>query len=112
MPKLSLLIFFDGEATDMDEFELELLDGTWAYVTTALVGMENCAHHRPPAIELERATEFNPHVGIYDVDGRVRERMVVEDLLSSVYPVDTPEYSEVLEYEFDILADELPAYYL
>lgn len=40
MPKLSLLVFLDGEAMDMDEFELELLGETWAYVTIALVGME------------------------------------------------------------------------
>lgn len=33
MPKLSLLVFLDGEATDMDEFELELLGETWAYVS-------------------------------------------------------------------------------
>lgn len=45
MPKLSLLVFLDGEAQDMDEFELELLGETWAYVTIALVGMENCPHH-------------------------------------------------------------------
>ena len=46
MPKLSLLVFLDGEAQDMDEFELELLGETWAYVTIALVGMENCPHHQ------------------------------------------------------------------
>ena len=40
MPKLSLLVFLDGEAGDMDEFELELLGETWAYVTIAL-GMSN-----------------------------------------------------------------------
>lgn len=38
MPKLSLLVFLDGEAQDMDEFELELMGETWAYVTIALVG--------------------------------------------------------------------------
>jgi hypothetical protein len=86
MPKLSLLVFLDGEATDMDEFELELLGETWAYVTIALVGMENCPHHHSHAIELERVAKFNPHVGFYDVHGRVCERLVVEDLLSSVYP--------------------------
>lgn len=41
MPKLSLLVFLDGEANDMDEFELELLGESWAYVTIALVGMES-----------------------------------------------------------------------
>ncbi|KAK9357506.1 hypothetical protein V1504DRAFT_414163 [Lipomyces starkeyi] len=110
MPKLSLLVFLDGEATDMDEFELELLGETWAYVTIALVGMENCPHHHSHAIELERVAMFNPHVGFYDVHGRVCERMVVEDLLSSVYPVDPPQYNEILKPEYDLSADDLPAY--
>lgn len=38
MPKLSLLVFLDGEADDMDEFELELLGEAWAFVTIVLVG--------------------------------------------------------------------------
>ncbi|KAK9483086.1 hypothetical protein V1527DRAFT_508239 [Lipomyces starkeyi] len=46
MPKLSLLVFLDGEAKDMDEFELELLGET--YVTIALVGMENSPPPHPP----------------------------------------------------------------
>ena len=110
MPKLSLLVFLDGEATDMDEFELELLGETWAYVTIALVGMENCPHHHSHAIELERVARFNPHVGFFDVHGRVCERMVVEDLLSSVYPVDPPAYSEILRPEYDLPPEELPRY--
>ena len=110
MPKLSLLVFLDGEATDMDEFELELLGETWAYVTIALVGMENCPHHHSHAIELERVAQFNPHVGFFDVHGRVCERMVVEDLLSSVYPVDPPAYSEILRPEYDLPPEELPKY--
>jgi hypothetical protein len=111
MPKLSLLVFLDGEAMDMDEFELELLGETWAYVTIALVGMENCPHHHSHAIELERVAKFNPHVGFFDVHGRVCERMIVEDLLKSVYPVDPPEYSEILKPEYDLKPkDELPAY--
>ena len=110
MPKLSLLVFLDGEATDMDEFELELLGETWAYVTIALVGMENCPHHHSHAIELERVAKFNPHVGFFDVHGRVCERMLVEDILSSVYPVDPPSYSEILKPEYDLPAEELPKY--
>ena len=107
MPKLPLLVFLDGEANDMDEFELELLGETWAYVTIALVGMENCPHHHSHAVELERVAQFNPHVGFYDVHGRVCERMVVEDLLSSVYPVDPPQYSEIVEFD---LPEKLPKY--
>ncbi|MCJ1477643.1 hypothetical protein MMC13_006316 [Lambiella insularis] len=110
MPKLSLLVFLDGEANDMDEFELELLGETWAYVTIALVGMENCPHHHSHAIELERVARFNPHVGFFDVHGRVCERMVVEDLLGSVYPVEPPMYAEITKPEYDLKPDELPAY--
>jgi hypothetical protein len=109
MPKLSLLVFLDGEAMDMDEFELELLGETWAYVTIALVGMENCPHHHSHAVELERVSKFNPHIGFFDVHGRVCERMVVEELLRSVYPVDPPAYAEITKPEYD-LVDELPSY--
>ena len=105
MPKLSLLVFLDGEAMDMDEFELELLGETWAYVTIALVGMENCPHHHSHAIELERVAKFNPHVGFFDVHGRVCERLVVQDLLGSVYPVDPPGYAEIVRPDY-----ELPGY--
>lgn len=102
MPKLSLLVFLDGEALDMDEFELELLGETWAYVTIALVGMENCPHHHSHAIELERVCKFNPHIGFFDVHGRVCERLVVQDMLASVYPVDPPTYTEILDPLFDL----------
>ena len=105
MPKLSLLVFLDGEANDMDEFELELLGESWAYCTIVLIGMEECPHHHSHALELERVAKFNPHVGFFDVHGRVCERLVVEDLLGSVYPVDPPQYNEILKPEYD-----LPAY--
>lgn len=72
--------------------------------------MENCPHHHSHAVELERVAKFNPHVGFFDVHCRVCERMVVEDLLSSVYPVDPPLYSEILKPEFDLEREELPAY--
>lgn len=52
--------------------------------------MEHCPHHHSHAVELERVAKFNPHVGFFDVHCRVCERMVVEDLLSSVYLVDPP----------------------
>ncbi|KAJ3113901.1 hypothetical protein HK100_001860 [Physocladia obscura] len=102
MPKLSLLVFLDGEANDMDEFELELMGETWAYVTIALVGYENCPHHHSHAIELERVCKFNPHVEFHDVQGRVLERLLVEDLLKSVYPVDPPDYTEILSPAYEV----------
>lgn len=36
--------------------------------------------------------------------------MVVEDILSSVYPVDPPQYKEILKPEYDLPAEELPKY--
>ena len=102
MPKLSLLVFLGGKADDMDEFQLELLGETWAYVTIALIGMENCPYHHSYAATLERVAQSNPRVGFYEMHGRVCERMVVEDLLSSVYPVDPPQQSEILKPEFDL----------
>jgi hypothetical protein len=111
MPKLSLLVLLDGEATDMDEFELELLGETWAYVTIALVGMEGCPHHHSHAVELERVAKCNPHVSFFDVHARVCERVVVEQVLGSVYPVDPPAYDEVCSEKFEIEGREgLPAY--
>lgn len=38
MVKLSLLVLLDGEAVDMDEWELEILGETWCYVTILLSG--------------------------------------------------------------------------
>lgn len=102
MPKLSLLVFLGGKADDMHEFQLELLGVTWAYVTIALVGMENDPYHHAYAAALERVAQSNPRVGIYEMHGRVCERMVVEALLSSVYPVDPPQESEILKPEFDL----------
>ena len=72
--------------------------------------MENCPHHHSHAIELERVARFNPHVGFFDVHGRVLERLVVKELLESVYPVDPPAYDEILRPEYD-LKDELPGYH-
>ncbi|KAJ3011037.1 UNVERIFIED_CONTAM: hypothetical protein HDU68_001855 [Siphonaria sp. JEL0065] len=103
MPKLSLLVFLNGEAEDMDEFELELLGETWAYVTIVLVGYENCPNHHSHASELERIAEFNPHVGFYDVQGRVLERFLVEEVLNSVYPIDPPIYEEITAPEYELV---------
>lgn len=102
MPKLSLLVFLGGRAVDMDEFQLELLGADWAYVTIALVGMEDSEYHHAYAAALERVAQCNPRVGIYEMQGRVCERMVVEQLLSSVCPVDPPQESEILKPEFDL----------
>jgi hypothetical protein len=74
--------------------------------------IESTAEPPPPpqAIEPERVARFNPHVGFFDVHGRVCERMIVEDLLGSVYPVDPPGYSEILKAEYDLPAEESSGY--
>ncbi|KAJ3232036.1 hypothetical protein HDU78_007353 [Chytriomyces hyalinus] len=102
MPKLSLLVFLNGETLDMDEFELELMGQSWAYVTIVLVGFENDPHHHVHAIQLERVARFNPHIAFFDVQGRVLERFLVEQLLKSVYPVDPPVYEEIVDQQFEL----------
>jgi len=37
---LRLLLLLDGEATDMDEFELDILGLSWAHVTIFLIGVD------------------------------------------------------------------------
>ena len=107
MPKLSLLVFLDSRADNMAEFELELLGQSWACVTIVLVGLENCPLHHSLALDLERAAKYNPLVGFFDVQGRVCERLVVEDVLQSVYPVDAPQADEILKPEYDLRGPRL-----
>jgi len=58
MPRLLLLL--DEEATDMDEFELDLPTLSW--VTLFLIGVDDCPHHHRPANEQQRISEVNPRV--------------------------------------------------
>ena len=108
MPTLSLLVLLGGDAPpDLDEFALELLGATWAYVTIVLVGMEGCPHHHGRAVEWgERVARFNPRVGVFDVQGRVCERLGVEEVLRSVYPVDPPGYEEIVRPEFELRRED------
>lgn len=68
-PMLRLLLLLDGEATDMDEFELDLLGLSWAHVTIFLVGVEGCPHHHRHANELQRISDVNYHVSFVDAQG-------------------------------------------
>jgi hypothetical protein len=61
-PMLRLLLLLDGEATDMDEFELDLLSLSWVHVTIFLIGVDGCPHHHRHANELQRISEVNHHV--------------------------------------------------
>ncbi|PYH49278.1 uncharacterized protein BP01DRAFT_420292 [Aspergillus saccharolyticus JOP 1030-1] len=81
MPILRLLLLLDGEATDMDEFELELLSLSWVHVTVFLIGADGCSHHHRHANELQRISEINPHVAFVDAQGNTPERFVTHELL-------------------------------
>lgn len=129
MAKLSLLVLLDGEARDMDEFELELLSEKWAYVTICLIGRENCPDHHRHANELTRIANANDHgsffsscikeksvlmkkidtisvdaVQFIDVHGRICERLVVSDVLKRVYASTAPSYDEIMDPRWDLPA--------
>ncbi|KAJ5760758.1 hypothetical protein N7520_007914 [Penicillium odoratum] len=80
-PKLRLLLLLDGEASDMDEFELDLLSLSWVHVTIFLIGVDGCPHHHRHANELQRISEVNPHVSFVDSQGNTPERFITHELL-------------------------------
>ncbi|KAJ5918906.1 hypothetical protein N7454_010050 [Penicillium verhagenii] len=80
-PKLRLLLLLDGEASDMDEFELDLLSLSWVHVTIFLIGVDGCPHHHRHANELQRISEVNPHVSFVDAQGNTPERYITHELL-------------------------------
>lgn len=80
-PILRLLLLLDGEATDMDEFELDLLGLSWAHVTIFLIGVDGCPHHHRHANELQRISDANHHVSFVDAQGNTPERFVTHELL-------------------------------
>ncbi|KPI36344.1 uncharacterized protein AB675_7341 [Cyphellophora attinorum] len=96
-PILRLLLLLDGEATDMDEFELDLLSLSWAHVTVFLVGVEGCPHHHRHANELQRIGDVNPHVSFVDAQGNCPERYVTHELLKRHlgYEVSQGEFEEM-----------------
>lgn len=80
-PTVRLLLILDGEASDMDEFELELLSVSWAYITIFLIGVDGCLHHHRHASRLQRMSEYNPRISFVDAQGNIPERMVTHELL-------------------------------
>ena len=102
-PMLRLLLLLDGEATDMDEFELDLLGLSWAHVTIFLIGVDGCPHHHRHANELQRISDVNHHVSFVDAQGNTPERFVTHELLKRHLGY------EVSMEEFQRL-EELPAY--
>ncbi|KAJ7750351.1 hypothetical protein B0H16DRAFT_1550400 [Mycena metata] len=102
-PILRLLLLLDGEATDMDEFELDLLGLSWAHVTIFLIGVDGCPHHHRHANELQRISDVNPHVSFVDAQGNTPERFVTHELLKRHLGLDLS-LSQFKEME------ELPVY--
>lgn len=102
-PILRLLLFLDGEATDMDEFELDLLGLSWAHVTIFLIGVDNCPHHHRHANELQRISDVNHHVSFVDAQGNCPERFVTHELLKRHLGYD------ISLQEFEAM-EQLPAY--
>ncbi len=102
-PMLRLLLLLDGEATDMDEFELDLLGLSWAHVTIFLIGVDGCPHHHRHANELQRISDVNHHVSFVDAQGNTPERYVTHELLKRHlgYAVSMHEFEEM---------EELPGY--
>jgi hypothetical protein len=96
-PILRLLLLLDGEATDMDEFELDLLGLSWAHVTIFLIGVDGCPHHHRHANELQRISDVNPHVSFVDAQGNTPERFVTHELLKRHlgYEVSVAEFEEM-----------------
>lgn len=96
-PMLRLLLLLDGEATDMDEFELDLLGLSWAHVTIFLIGVDGCPHHHRHANELQRISDVNHHVSFVDAQGNTPERFVTHELLKRHlgYQVSYREFEEM-----------------
>ncbi|KAJ5338210.1 hypothetical protein N7452_004938 [Penicillium brevicompactum] len=80
-PNLRLLLMLGSEITDMDEFELTLLDAPWAYVTIFLIGAEDCPRHHRRAGRLQRMADSNPRISLVEAQGLVPERFVTRELL-------------------------------
>lgn len=80
-PTLRLFLILDGEAGDMDEFELELLGVSWAYVTIFLIGVDGCLHHHRHANRLQRMSDQNHRISFFCAQGNIPERLVTHELL-------------------------------
>ena len=102
-PILRLLLLLDGEAQDMDEFELDLLGLSWAHVTIFLIGSDGCPHHHRHANDLQRISDVNHHVTFVDAQGNFPERFVTHELLKRHLGYD------ISMQEFETM-EELPPY--
>ncbi|CAI7603105.1 unnamed protein product [Penicillium bialowiezense] len=80
-PNLRLLLMLGSEITDMDEFELTLLDAPWAYITIFLIGADDCPRHHRRAVRLRRMADSNPRLSFVEAQGLVPERFMARELL-------------------------------
>lgn len=110
-PTLRLLLLLDGEASDMDEFELDLLSLPWVHVTIFLIGVDGCPHHHRHANELQRISEVNPHVSFVDAQGNTPERFITHELLKRHlgYELSMTEFEELEHSPGEPRRMELPA---
>ncbi|KAJ5175677.1 uncharacterized protein N7482_001554 [Penicillium canariense] len=111
-PMLRLLLLLDGEASDMDEFELDLLGLSWVHITIFLIGVDGCPHHHRHANELQRISEVNPHVSFVDAQGNAPERFITHELLKRHlgYELSMTEFEELEHAPGVPRRAELPAH--
>ncbi|KAF3385076.1 hypothetical protein F1880_001860 [Penicillium rolfsii] len=110
-PMLRLILILDGEAPDMNEFELELLGLSWVHVTIFLIGVDGCLHHHRQANELQRISEINPHFSFVAAQGNIPERLITHELLKRHigYELSMTEFEELEHVPGEPRRVELPA---
>lgn len=106
-PRLRLLVVLNGEPSDIDEFELELLSLPWAFITILLIGVEGCLNHHRYANRLGRMSEVNHRVSFVAAEGIIPERLITHELLKRHLGFELPK-SRFQELERPLPA-ELPS---
>ncbi|KAJ5095074.1 hypothetical protein N7532_007365 [Penicillium argentinense] len=106
-PRLKLLLVLNEEASDMNEFELELLSLPWAYITIFLIGVEGSLNHHRHANRLSRMSEVNHRISFVEAQGNIPERFITHELLKRHlgYEISMSRFKD-LERE---LPEELPS---
>jgi hypothetical protein len=107
-PNLRLLLILDGEASDMDECELELLGLSWAYTTIFLIGVEGSLSHHRHANKLQRISEINPRISFVEAQGNVAERFILHELLKRHLGRDLtmPEFRDLQHFTAELPSPE------
>jgi hypothetical protein len=80
-PNLRLILMLGGEVNDIDEFQLNIFEASWAFITILLMGSERCPHHHRHASRLRQMADLTPHVSFVEAQGLVAERFVTHELL-------------------------------